>query len=171
MGARSMPHPAPGPGAAPGSIAVGPAGLSVGLDDPEPVSWPEVGALRILEDVADAASRQHEAIGRYVQDPSYHVVVVDQRDHDREAHAERMDGPRGFQQESLVAAERRTTEQSAHPLAPSFGHLGPQDRAARSDQVDPSHRVDPNATPRRPRSTTPTSLWWGGQDSNPRHEG
>jgi hypothetical protein len=171
MGARSMPHPAPGPGAAPGSIAAGPAGLSVGLDDPEPVPRSEVGALRILEDVADPAPRPQEPIGRYVQDPSYHLVVVEQRDPDREPHAERMDGPRGFQQESLVAAERRTTEQSAHPLAPSFGRLGPQDRAARSDQIDPSHRGDPNATPRRPRSMTPTFQWWGGQDSNPRHEG
>ena len=57
MGARSMPHPAPGPGAARGSIAAGPAGLSVGLDDPEPVPRSEVGALRALEDVADAAPR------------------------------------------------------------------------------------------------------------------
>jgi hypothetical protein len=125
MGARSVPHPAPGPGAAPGSIAARPAGLSVGLDDPEPVPRSEVGALRVLEDVADPAPRPQEPIGRYVEDPSYHVVVVEQRDPDREPHAERMDGSRGFQQESLVAAERRTTEQSAHPLAPSFGHLGP----------------------------------------------
>ena len=166
MGARSMPHPAPGPGAAPGSIAVGPAGLSVGLDDPEPVPRSEVGALRILEDVADPAPRPQEPIGRYVQDPSYHVVVVEQRDPDREPHAERMDGPRRFQQESLVAAERRTIEQSAHPLTSSFGYLGPQGHVAGCDQVDPSHRGDPTATPRRPRS-----VWWGGQDSNPRHEG
>jgi hypothetical protein len=156
MGARFIPHPAPGPGAAPGSIAAGPAGPSVGLDDPEPISRSEVGAHRVLEDVVYPVPRPLEPIGRYVQDPSYHVVVVEQRDPDREPHAERMDGPRGFQQESLVAAKRRTTEQPAHPLAPSFGRLGPQDRAARSDQIDPSHRGDPNATPRRPRSTTPT---------------
>jgi hypothetical protein len=31
--------------------------------------------------------------------------MVEQRDPDREPHAERMDRPRGFQQESLVAAE------------------------------------------------------------------
>ena len=143
MGARSIPHPAPGPGAAPGSIAARSPGLSVGPDDPESVSRSEVGALRILEDVADPAPRPQEPIGRYVEDPSYHVVVVEQSDPDREPHPERMDGPRRFQQESLVAAERWTTEQSAHALAPSFGRLGPQDRAARCDQVDPSHRARP----------------------------
>ena len=166
MGARSMPHPAPGPGAAPGSIAVVRPAPSVGPDDSEPVPRAEVRAVRMLEDVADAGPRKQEAIGRYLQDPPYDVVVVEQRDPDPKAHAEGMDGPRPFEQESLVGAERRTTEQSAHPLAPSFGHLCPQYRAARRDQVDPSHRGDPTATPRRPRS-----VWWGGQDSNPRHEG
>jgi hypothetical protein len=33
------------------------------------------------------------------------MIVVEQRDPDREAHAERMDGPRPLEQESLVAAE------------------------------------------------------------------
>ena len=155
MGARSVPHPAPGPGAAPGSIAAARPGPLAGLDDLEAVARTEVDAIGALEDVADPASRKHEAMGRHDQDPQHDVVVADERDFDREAHAERVDGPRPFEQEGVVGIERRTTEQSTNPFAPRIGHDCSKDKTAGAPQADLSH----GSTVARPGDTASGYTW------------
>jgi len=139
MGARSMPHPAPGPGAARGSIAAGPAGLSVGLDDPEPVPRLEVGALRALEDVADAWPGQEETTGPKRTHVPDDEIPIEHRDRDRQAHPERMDRPRPLEEQTLVVVYRGAIEEPAHPFTPDLGHERSENQTARADQPNLSH--------------------------------
>ena len=167
MGARFIPHPAPARGSA-GKYGGRPCWPSVGLDDPEPISRSEVGAHRVLEDVVYPAPRPQEPIGRY-GDPSYHVVVVEQRHPDRE--------PLPNAWTDLVDSSRRAWSR------PSDGR--PKSPRIRSRRVSGAwaRRIAPRATrsirrieatltrPHDPTFHDARAMWWGGQDSNPRHEG
>jgi hypothetical protein len=141
MGARSVPHPAPGPGAAPGSIAATHPGPSVRPDDPDPVAWPQVHALGALEDVTDAMPREEEPAGQNIPYRPNDELAIQQSDRDREAHPERVDRTSAIEQERVVGAHLRTAAPTAHPLATSLGRLGPEDVAARTKQPDHAHRA------------------------------
>src|SRR5215204_175247 len=141
MGARSVPHPAPGPGAAPESIAAAPPGPSADLDDPEPVAGPQVHALGALEDVTDARPREHEPAGANRSYRPHDELAIQQGDRDREAHPERVDRTGVIEQEHVVAAHRRTVAPTAHPFATRLGHLGSEDLGARTEEPDLTHRT------------------------------
>jgi hypothetical protein len=141
MGARSVPHPAPGPGAAPGSIAAAPPGPSADLDDPEPVAGPQVDALGALEDVTDVRPREQEPAGPNRSYRTHDELAIQQGDRDREAHPERVDRTGAIEQEHVVGAHRRTAAPTAHPLATCPGHLGSEDLGSRPEQPDLAHRT------------------------------
>ena len=140
MGARSVPHPAPGPGAAPGSIAAARRPLAV-LDDPEPVAGPQVHALGALEDVTDSRPWEEEPAGPNRSYRTHDELAIQQGDRDRAAHPERVDRTGAIEQEHLVGAHRRTAAPTAHPFATRLGHLGPEDLGSRTEQPDLAHRT------------------------------
>jgi hypothetical protein len=163
-----MPHPAPGPGAAPGSIAAARRPLGRPRDDPEPVSRPQVHALGALEDVPGAGAGEHEAARSNRSHRPDDELAIQQDGRDREAHPERVDRTGAVEQERVVGTHRRTAAPTAHPLAMRLGRLGSEDMAARTEKTHLAHRttVVPGGDIVDGRSDR-----WGGQDSNPRHEG
>jgi hypothetical protein len=100
MGARTVPHPAPGPGAAPGSIAAA-RRASEALDDPEPVAGPQVHAFGALEDVTDARAGEEEPAGPNRPHRQHDEFAIQQSDRDRQAHPERVDRTGALEQESI----------------------------------------------------------------------
>ncbi len=128
-----MPHPAPGPGAAPGSIAAARPG-------PQPVPTirsrspgAQVYTLGALEDVAGAEPGEHEPAGAESADGPDDEVAIQQADRDREAHAEGVDRPRALEQQRPIGGEARTSEEPAHPLAPRLGQNRPEHQTARTE--------------------------------------
>jgi hypothetical protein len=67
-----------------------------------------------------------------------------------------------------VGTHRRTAAPTAHPLATRLRRLGSEDLSARTEQTHLAHRITlaPGGDIVDGRSNR-----WGGQDSNPRHEG
>jgi hypothetical protein len=100
MGARAATcTPAPGPGAAPGSIATrrassGAARLRAG----EPVAGPDVAADGEFEHVTDASPGEEQAPRLHPEDGSDDVTTIEERGRDREPHPERVDGACAFEQ-------------------------------------------------------------------------
>ena len=141
MGARSVPHPAPGPGAARGSIAAARPGPSAARDDPEPVAGPQVHALGALEDVTDARPWEEEPAGPNPPYRPHDELAIQQGDRDRQAHPERVDRTSAIEHEHVVGAHRRTASPTTHPLATRQGQRGSEDLAARTKQPDLAHRT------------------------------
>jgi hypothetical protein len=187
MGARSVPHPAPGPGAAPGSIAAARPGLSAGLDDPKPIPRSEVGALRALEDVPDPGSREQQPVRWNPSHGPNAEITVQQHRRDRKAHPEGVDRSCALEEEGRVRGQGREATQPLHPFTPSLGNQGSQDQivrvedgglshgptVARSDD-DPPRSFEVARRPRRQREVAGLAdahidgVGGGGQDSNPR---
>jgi hypothetical protein len=141
MGARSVPHPAPGPGAARGSIAAARLSPSAARDDPEPVPGPQVHAHGALEHVTDARPWEEEPAGPNRPYRPHDELAIQQRHRDRQAHPERVDRTSAIEQEHIVGAHGRTAAPTAHPFATRQGQLSSEDLAARTDQSDLAHRT------------------------------
>jgi hypothetical protein len=168
MGARSVPHPAPGPGAAPGSIAAA-RRASGASDDPEPVAGPQVQIFGALEDVTDARPREKEPAGPNRLHRPHDEFAIQQSDRDRHAHPERVDRTGALEQQRLIEGQHRTSAKPTHPLSPGLGDHHGKGKTPRTEQSTHSHRA---TVPLRDDTRGWLSIgWWGGQDSNPRHEG
>ena len=141
MGARSVPHPAPGPGAAPGSIAAARLRPSTAPNDPEPVPRPQVNTLGALEDVTDATPRKEQPAGPNRPYRPHDEFAIQQCDRDRDAHPERVDRTGAIKQEHVVGAHRRTAAPTAHTFATRMGQLGSEDLGTRTEQPDQLHRT------------------------------
>ena len=141
MGARSVPHPAPGPGAAPGSIAAARLRPSRAPNDPEPVPGPQVHTLGALEDVTDATPRKEQPAGPNRPYRPHDEFAIQQCDRDRDAHPERVDRTGAIEQEHVVGAHRRTAAPTAHTFATRLGQLRSEDLGTRTEQPDQSHRT------------------------------
>lgn len=116
-----------------------------------------------LEHVPRPAARPEHQAGAGPDDLEDPEPVIEERHGEGEPHADGVDRPRPLEQERSVALEGRTAKEPAGALAPCSRHLRHQpDPAIGLEDLD-QHR--PNV-----RRRTDIALW-GGQDSNPRHEG
>ena len=85
-----------------------------------------------LEHVADARAGQDESARRDGEHPQEPVLAIEEDDVDREPHPEGVDRAAPPQQERVVGAQRRATEQPSRALAARRG-LEEPDRAERGD--------------------------------------
>ena len=105
-------------------------------------------------------------------------MTVEEGNLDREAHPERVDRPGPFQQQAPPSREPVAPDESARALSAGLGHLGDETRhPGFHDQRHRSHagtlagRSDIVGRGPWARACPPRDDPWGGQDSNPRHEG
>jgi hypothetical protein len=139
-GGPVMPHPAPGPGAAPGSIAAVPPAPRSAPGDPQQIGGPQVHARGALEDVTSADPGEQEPSGSNGPHAPDDEVAVQQGHRDREAHPEGVDRPRALEQQRPTGGEAGASEESADPFAPCLGYLRPEDETARTEHAQLSHR-------------------------------
>ena len=110
----------------------------------------------------DQPPREHDP---HAQDGS---AAVEQRDLDGEAQPECVDRSGPLKEQDTAPRERLASDEATHPLAARLWHVGGQTLPpGRHDQRDRSHTATLAG-----RSDMPAWVpLWGGQDSNPRHEG
>ena len=118
-----------------------------------------------LEDVTRCSHRWHEPLRRHRPRVHDSERGVEPNDEDRETHPDRVHRRRVGEQHRLVRCDLVSAEQSADAFATSLRDIAAKDHAARTVEEHPPHRstlvggYDGSGTE------------WGGQDSNPRHEG
>lgn len=118
-----------------------------------------------LEDVSRCAHRRHEPLRCHPSSVQDSERGVEPNDEDREPHPEGVHRRRVGEQHRLVGSHLVSAEQSAGAFAPSLRDVAAKDRAAGTVEEYPSHLST------LVRGSDGFGTEWGGQDSNPRHEG
>jgi hypothetical protein len=114
-----------------------------------------------FQDVTRSSHRRHEAPRSYPSDINDPERVVEANDEDRETHPDRVNGRRVREQQAFARAKGAAPQQSR----PAFPRCRGNATRKLDVQCDEEHLIHRRTVARGSDEA------WGGQDSNPRHEG